>query len=223
MCVLHPLFVQRRRQYPVILTVDRLVYSVTASSTLPSVPVLFGYYKSAENVSFKKTMGSSKQLSEGLKNRIIKFYKDGEGYKKLSSRLNIPVSTVRNIVKKWQERGTVKVKSRCGRPRKISERQMRSLVRNVTVKPQTTSKDLQQHLAGMGVQVHRSTVQRALHQNELHGRVMRKKPFLRPQHKQNRLKFAKEHIDKPDAFWNNILWTDETKIELFGHNHKRYA
>ena len=94
---------------------------------------------------------------------------------------------------------------------------------NVTVKPQTTSKDLQQDLAGMGVQVHRSTVQRALHQNELHGRVMRKKPFLRPQHKQNRLKFAKEHIDKPDAFWNNMLWTEETKIELFGHNHKRYA
>ena len=160
-------------------------------------------------------MGSSKQLSEELKNRIIKYSKDGEGYKKLSSRLIIPVSTVRNIVKKWQERGTVKVKSRCGRLRKISERLVRSMVRNVSEKPQTTSKELQQHLASMGVSVHHSTVQRTLHKSELDGRVMRKKTFLRQKHKKNRVKFAKEHIDKPDVFWNNILWTDETKIGLF--------
>ena len=94
-----------RRQCPIILTVNRLVYSVTASSTLPSVPVLFGYYKSAENVSFKKTMGSSKQPSEGLKNRIIKFYKNGKGYKKPSSRLNITVSTVRNTGKEMAREG----------------------------------------------------------------------------------------------------------------------
>lgn len=29
--------------------------------------------------------------------------------------------------------------------------------------------------------------------------------------------FAKEHQDKPQSFWENVLWTDETKIELFGN------
>lgn len=168
-------------------------------------------------------MGSSKQLSEDLKEQIIHFYSAGEGYKKLASRFNKPVATIRNIVKKWKERGTVKNKARCGRPAKISKRQLRNLVRTATEKPQTTAKDLQEDLTAMGVQVHCSTIQRALNKSSLHGRVMRKKPFLRPQHKVNRLKFAKEHIDKPAAFWSNVLWTDETKIELFGHNQQRYA
>ena len=33
-----------------------------------------------------------------------------------------------------------------------------------------------------------------------------------------RLKFAKEHLDAPQRYWQNILWTDETKVELFGRN-----
>ncbi|KAI4892727.1 hypothetical protein NFI96_009610 [Prochilodus magdalenae] len=48
----------------------------------------------------------------------------------------------------------------------------------------------------------------------LYGRVMQRKTFLRPHHKQSRLRYAKAH---------QVLWTDETKIELFGHNKGRYA
>jgi hypothetical protein len=28
----------------------------------------------------------------------------------------------------------------------------------------------------------------------------------------NRLKFAREHVDKPLSFWHKVLWTDESKI-----------
>lgn len=24
------------------------------------------------------------------------------------------------------------------------------------------------------------------------------------------------HVDKPKSFWENVLWMDETKLELFG-------
>ncbi|KAI3377135.1 hypothetical protein L3Q82_000327 [Scortum barcoo] len=30
------------------------------------------------------------------------------------------------------------------------------------------------------------------------------------------LKFAKQHLDKPVEYWENVVWSDETKIELFG-------
>ena len=33
-----------------------------------------------------------------------------------------------------------------------------------------------------------------------------------------RLKFAKVHLDAPQRYWQNILWTDETTVELFGRN-----
>lgn len=37
------------------------------------------------------------------------------------------------------------------------------------------------------------------------------------------LKFAKEHLDVPWHYWQNILWTDEPKIELFGRNKQHYG
>ena len=39
----------------------------------------------------------------------------------------------------------------------------------------------------------------------------RKKPSVRPQHKMKHLKYAKENIEKPEAFLTNVLWTDKTK------------
>ncbi len=35
---------------------------------------------------------------------------------------------------------------------------------------------------------------------------------------QARLKFAGEHLDDPEEDWENVIWSDETKIELFGKN-----
>ena len=52
---------------------------------------------------------------------------------------------------------------------------------------------------------------------------MRQKPFLLTCHKQSVLRFDKAHLDKPVSLLNKVLWTDGTKIELFGHNKGRYA
>lgn len=80
-------------------------------------------------------MGSYKQLSSALKTKIIEAYKTGEGYKKLAKRFQLAVSSVRNVVKKWQLTGTVEVKMRPGRPRKkTSERNDSS----ITVKANQT-------------------------------------------------------------------------------------
>ncbi|KAF2343723.1 hypothetical protein FHG87_025521 [Trinorchestia longiramus] len=38
-----------------------------------------------------------------------------------------------------------------------------------------------------------------------------------------RLKYAKDHLKKPAAFWNSVLWSDETKIELFGRNSTNHV
>uniref|UniRef100_A0A8C4TH97 Transposase Tc1-like domain-containing protein n=1 Tax=Erpetoichthys calabaricus TaxID=27687 RepID=A0A8C4TH97_ERPCA len=145
-------------------------------------------------------------------------HRSGQGYKKISAALKVPkISvTVRNGIRKWKATGTVAVKpSRSGRQRKIQERHMSRIVRMVTDNPQITSTDLQEHLAADGVSVHRSTIQRNLHKEHLYGRVMRKKTFLHSCHKPSRLLYANAHLDKPDSFWNKVLWTDETKIELF--------
>ncbi len=36
-----------------------------------------------------------------------------------------------------------------------------------------------------------------------------------------RLKFAKDHLDDSEEAWEKVMWSDETKIELFGINSTR--
>ena len=38
-----------------------------------------------------------------------------------------------------------------------------------------------------------------------------------------RLKFAKVHLDVPQRYCHNILWTDETTVELFGNNTEHFV
>ena len=49
----------------------------------------------------------------------------------------------------------------------------------------------------------------------------RKVPLLKKAHVQAHLKFAKEHLDDPEEAWEKVMWSDETKIELFGINSTR--
>ena len=74
-----------------------------------------------------------------------------------------------------------------------------------------------------GTKVSISTVKRVLHRHNLKGHLARKKPLLQNRHKKARLWFATAHGDKDRTFWRNVLWSDETKIELFGHNDHRYV
>ena len=55
------------------------------------------------------------------------------------------------------------------------------------------------------------------------GRSARKKTLLQICHKKARLRFATAHGNKDCTFWRNVLWSDETKIELFDHNDHRYV
>uniref|UniRef100_A0AAY5K3P6 Transposase Tc1-like domain-containing protein n=1 Tax=Esox lucius TaxID=8010 RepID=A0AAY5K3P6_ESOLU len=50
-----------------------------------------------------------------------------------------------------------------------------------------------------------------------------KKKALKKGHMQSRLSFAKTHLEDSKAMWKKVLWSDETKIELFGLNAKRYV
>ncbi|KAF3706528.1 Transposable element Tcb1 transposase Transposable element Barney transposase [Channa argus] len=49
----------------------------------------------------------------------------------------------------------------------------------------------------------------------------RRVPLLKPAHVQACLKFACDHVEGPEEDWENVMWSDETKIEIFGNNSTR--
>ncbi|MBN3280925.1 TCB1 transposase, partial [Polyodon spathula] len=164
----------------------------------------------------------TKELSKQVRDKVIEKHRSGEGYKNISKSLNISVSTVYSIIKKWKGHCTTQTLHRSGRPSKLSS-QRRKLVRDATVRPTTTLKELQSSMADMGENVQQSTISRTLHKSSLYVRVERRKPLLKINHLKACMEFATKHLSDPAKMLQKVLWSDETKLELFGLNAKHYV
>lgn len=164
-------------------------------------------------------MGAAKELALETKATIIDLHKKGQGYRKISKTLSIPIPTIQGVVRRFQQRGHVGNADRPGRPRKLPARSVRKVVRKVEQYPRTTLGEIQDDLANEGLKVSKDTISRTIRTAGLQARRPRRTPFLKPRHAKTRLKYAKDHLDKDESFWQSILWSDETKIELFSHNH----
>ncbi|KAJ4937512.1 hypothetical protein JOQ06_002147 [Pogonophryne albipinna] len=106
-------------------------------------------------------------------------------------------------------------------PRKISPRGVKMITRTVSKNPRTTQGDLVNDLQRAGTKVTKTTISNTLRRQGLKSCSARRVPLLKPVHVQARLKFAREHLDDPEEDWENVIWSDETKIELFGKNSTR--
>ena len=168
-------------------------------------------------------MEKAKEYSQDLRKSIIQLHKSGTSLGAISRQLEVPRSSVQTILRKYRDLGTTKTLPRSGRKSKLTPTDERALVRKVRFNPKTTKKHLCQELEASGTTVSLSTVQRVLHRNGLRGCRARKKPLLQKRHIKARLKYARKHKDKDRGFWRGVLWSDETKMELFGNNDQQYV
>ena len=72
----------------------------------------------------------------------------------------------------------------------------------------------------LGTIISEQTVCRRLHEIGLKGPATRKKPYINKVNRGKRLEYAKTYREKPLGYWNNVLWTDESKFILFGSDGK---
>ncbi len=159
-----------------------------------------------------------REMSQDLRKKIIYLHKKGEGYKKISKALLISQNTVAKVVQTFKKDGTATISQRHpGRPRKLTPRQEHLLMRRVEENRHASSLQLSKEVESQtGVNIFRDIIRRTLQRNGMHGCHPRKKPLLKPRHKKAPLEFARVHADRDEDYWYSILWSDETKINVFG-------
>jgi len=133
-------------------------------------------------------------------------------------------TTILRLKEKYEETGKTENKPGSGRPRKLNERDDRTLIRRLMTNECSNAVQLQKSLKiSDNIEVCTNTVRRALKRNGLVARVKRKKPLLSKKHRAKRLKFAKSYKDWTVDEWNKIVWSDESKFQIFGSDGREYC
>lgn len=120
-----------------------------------------------------------------------------------------------------EQHGATVTLPRTGCLSKIDDKTRRKLVKEAAKRLMATLKELQELMASTGSVVHVTTISRLLHVSGLRRRLARWKPCLSKKNIQAQPHFAKRQ-KSPKRMLENVLWFDETKVEGFGHNSKRY-
>ena len=146
-------------------------------------------------------------------------YLEGHTYASISRTEGVPYSTVLDIIQKRLDSSDsgFKSKPRSGRPKKTSIRDDRALVRHAFQNPTDTLNTLATPSKSTR-QLSRNTVRTILKTQGFNKRKPRKKPYLKPEHRTQRLSWSRaEKQGKRD--WNKVCWSDEVTFEV-GHDSR---
>ncbi len=162
-------------------------------------------------------MAKTKELSKDVRDKIVDLHKAGMSYKTIAKQLGEKVTTVGAIIRKWKKHKITANLPRTGAPCKISPRGVSMITRTVRNQPRTTREDLVNDLKAAGTIVTKKTIGNTLRREGLESCSARKLPLLKKAHVLVRLKFANDSEEN----WVKVLWSDETKIQLFDINSMR--
>lgn len=168
----------------------------------------------------------TKRTSVPGRDLVISDWEDKENhpisFRKLADKYQLPRSTVFGIVKRYKQNGRIEDAKRAPRKPVLSERESREIVRKVKVNPFLSAPKLREEVKEeFGKTVSTQTIRKCIRNAGLRARSARRKPLISKRNRVRRLNFARKHVSKPISFWNKVLWSDETKINLFGADGAR--
>ena len=140
-------------------------------------------------------------------------------YIKIANPLKLSRSTVSKIIQCFKRGVSTQNRPRIGRPKKLNTRAERHI-------QMLSLKDRRRSAVSFAAEIEEAgghtvsphPIRRTLHQISVHGCHPRRKPLLKTIHKKARKQFVEDMPTKHMDYWNNVQWSDEMKIILFGSN-----
>jgi len=159
------------------------------------------------------------QIEISKRTEVIAKLKSGSSQREVSRALKISRGAVEGIWKKYLMHGNVNNVLKSGRPRKTTDRDVRSLVIMSKKDPKLTAPQLMIDWK-TEKPVSLSTAKRILRKYGLFGRNAAKKPLLNNKQMKARFQWCRAYSKLDDKFWESVIYSDECRIELFSNKRQ---
>ena len=172
-------------------------------------------------------MKMAKRLDWSPKKRTIAVTLRNEGYsyRQIADKIGhgVTASGIRKLCVRFEESGSINTKHGRGRKKATTSKTDRRISRLALQNRRATSHAINKILSDTGVVMSDRTVRRRLVAAGLRARIPRKKPFLNVLQRKKRLQWAKEHVSWTHEQWKKVIWSDETRISIFGSDGVFYV
>ena len=164
------------------------------------------------------------RLSVERRTEIITLHKIGWNEVDIANNVHCSQSCVSKVIKRFGQYQSVEDRPQSGRPRCTTPREdsymLLQVNKNRFISLPKLHASLPSHIRN---KVSRKTIGRRLREAGMKARVARKKPKLTPLHVQRRFDWAKIVRHGDQAFWQTVVFTDESKFNLFNSDGRFYV
>ena len=157
------------------------------------------------------------------RSQVIALSERGFSQRFIAGELHVPRSTVGGIRARYKKDGRVHDSPRSGRPRLLSIRDERLAVRMLNEPKSGSAIVVGRKLRAHGLRLCDETVRRCFRRRGLQSRAKRKKPLLTKKHRHKRLRWAKGVKEYEVEDWSHVIWSDESKFNVFGSDGRQYC
>lgn len=169
-------------------------------------------------------MGKVRQISGETRAVIIALHNESKSERAIATQLKLSKTCVHNTITRYKETGSNQDRSRSGRPRATTSSEDKFIVVTSKRNRRLTAPEIRAEVnKSRSTPVSLTTVKRRLRDAKLFGRVAVRKPLLRPQNKKKRMQWALTHRDWSEEDFKRVLWTDESKFEVFGSKRRVFV
>ena len=162
-----------------------------------------------------------RSISRDCKIRIVAHLNEGRSHREISETTGVSCTTISRIRRTVS---SLPPSIKKGRPSVLGTRWERQLVRMVSSGRWKNGEDAKRHMHDeYNVQISAESLRRSLRRSGLRAHVCPKKPLLSRKHRQARLAFARRYRNWTVDDWKKVIWSDESKFNLFGSDGRSYC
>jgi transposase len=166
---------------------------------------------------------NSKETTQLNRASIVALKQSGFNTVEIASRVGVNKSTVNRVFKRYLATTSLNNAKRSGRPKKLTPKKQRLVIRTLKKNPSITATGISKKLAeDEDLKISRHTISRTLNDHGYVARIKKKKPLLSKKNQALRYQWAKDHINWTLEDWKRVVWSDETKFNLLNSDGKEY-